>query len=109
MKTVQSATQVKAADRKTNTLSLLLLALCAFMVPDLALAAGSNPIENGLNALIGFLNSGVVRSLGILAIFALGGAAYIGRLSWEMAIRIIIGVVFTFGAAGIVDMISSWV
>lgn len=85
---------------------LFIFALMLVVTPEFAYA---NPIENGINSVIAFINSGVIRGLGILAIFSLGIAAYLGKMGWDMALKIVTGVILTFGAAGIVDLISSWV
>ena len=47
------------------------------------------------------------RTLAIIAVIALGLTALAGRLSWDWAIKIIIGIVLVFGAATIVDYIIS--
>jgi type IV secretion system protein VirB2 len=44
-----------------------------------------------------------MRTLGIIAVIGCGIAALAGKLSWNWAINIIIGLVLMFGAAAIVD------
>lgn len=102
-----SEKQLKARNQ-TQWSGVFLCALMMMMIPDVALAA-ANPIENGINAAIDFINSGVIRGLGILAVFSLGIAAYLGKLGWDLALKIVAGIILTFGAAGIVDMVSTWV
>lgn len=82
--------------------------LFAVIFPEMAFAAG-NPIANMLNGLIGFINSDVMRAVGIIAVISLGFLAYFGRISWEHAGKIILGLVLTFGAAGLVDQFSGYV
>ncbi|MFX5157675.1 TrbC/VirB2 family protein, partial [Acinetobacter baumannii] len=92
-----------------NTTALLMLVLVALAMPDMAWAGtGSNPIENGINSAISFINSAVIRGLGILAVFSLGVAAYLGKMSWDLSLKIVAGIILTFGSAGIVDLISAW-
>ena len=83
------------------------LTAALFAIPEAAFAA-SNPIQAFLDGAISFLNSGVMRSLAILALFAVGIAAYRGKLSSEWAVRIGGGIIFTFGAASLADLFISW-
>jgi type IV secretory pathway VirB2 component (pilin) len=85
---------------------LFLMAVAVF--PEFA-AAQTNPVENFLNGLIGFLTSGVMRSIAIIAVFACGVAAYLGRISWELVMKIGGGIILTFGGAAIVDQFSGYV
>lgn len=98
-------TTVKTSRRRQTT-ALLSFAAAMLVFPELAAA---NPIENGINSAISFINSGVIRGIGILAVFGLGVAAYLGKLGWDLALKIVAGIILTFGATGIVDLISTWV
>lgn len=71
--------------------------------------AQSNPVQNMLNGVIGFLNSGVMRSLAILAVIAAGIAAYLGRITWGTGGMLMGGLILTFGAASLVDQFSGYV
>ncbi|MFY0088611.1 hypothetical protein ABTQ03_19545, partial [Acinetobacter baumannii] len=60
----QALTQTNDS-RTLNTTALLMLVLVALAMPDMAWAGtGSNPIENGINSAISFINSAVIRGLG---------------------------------------------
>lgn len=83
------------------------IAIC--LLPEMALASGGNPLQNFLTGLIGFLNSGVMRSVAIIAVFSMGIAAYLGKISWEMAMKVGAGIILTFGAAALVDQFSAYV
>lgn len=88
----------------------VILALAMLAASDVALAGGGgNPIQSMLDGLISFLNSGVMRSIAILACVGMGIAAYLGRMSWEMAMRAGGGIILTFGAAALVDQFSGYV
>lgn len=89
--------------------STVIFALVMLMASDLALAGGGNPIQAMLDGVIGFLNSGVMRSVAILCCIGMGVAAYLGRMSWEMAMRAGGGIILTFGAAALVDQFSGYV
>lgn len=107
MNTAQQAISLRNDRIKSAVTSLFIVALV--VASDSALAAGGNPVQQFLDGVIGFLNSGVMRSVGILAVISLGVAAYLGKLSWEMAMRIGAGVILTFGAAALVDQFSGYV
>lgn len=71
--------------------------------------AQSNPVQNMLDGVIGFLNSGVMRSLAILAVVAAGIAAYMGKITWGTGGMLMGGLILTFGAASLVDQFSGYV
>ena len=48
---------------------------------------------------------GLTRTIAIISVIACGIAAIAGKLSWDWAIKIIVGIVLIFGAAAIVDYI----
>lgn len=86
----------------------LLLALLAFG-PE-AHAQDSNafqaPFLNLVQAILDLFNGGLARMLAILAIIGLGLSAMIGKLTWAVAIRVVVGIVLVFGAAAIVGLIT---
>ena len=94
--------------KKDLAVTALVLVIC--MLPELAFAGGSgNPIQSMLDGIITFLSSGVMRSLAILAVIAMGVAAYLGKISWELAMKICGGIILTFGAPALVTQFSSYV
>ena len=92
------------SNRQVKALALTFL-LCCFS--QAALAAG-NPIEGMLGGIISFFNSGVVRSVAIIAIIGMGIAAYLGRVSWELAMKIGAGIILTVGAPALADQFMSY-
>lgn len=88
----------------TKTLNLvlftLLLALASFPA-----AAQSTPFQGPIDWLIDVLTGAFARSAAVLVIVVSGYAAWIGKMSWNMAGRIIGGVVLIFGGATIADLI----
>jgi len=65
------------------------------------------PWDSAANQVLSLLTGGLTRSLAIIAVIACGIAAIAGKLSWDWAIKIIVGIVLIFGAAAIVDFFSS--
>lgn len=96
------------AARKQN-LAAVAVFLTLAVTSQAALAAGGNPVQAMLDGMIAFLNSGVMRSVAILAVISCGVAAYLGKISWELVMKIGGGIILTFGAAALVDQFSGYV
>lgn len=73
-----------------------------------AAQVGGNPIEQFLDNIVDFLTDGVVRSLAILAIIGLGVAALRGLLEGRTVVFIIVGMLFIFAPAEMVNLIEGW-
>ncbi|MCX2694519.1 TrbC/VirB2 family protein [Pseudomonas sp. DCB_CB] len=75
-----------------------LLMLCAFMafMPEVAMAA---PWDDAGDKALAILNGGLARTLAIIAVTALGVSALKGKIAWEWAGAIIVGIVLIFGGA----------
>ena len=80
--------------------------IMVLMIPNIAMAAGGNPIENGVDWVMTLLTSGIARSAAIIGCAGLGFLAWTGRITAEMCLKFVIGIVFVFGGATIVDLIS---
>jgi type IV secretory pathway VirB2 component (pilin) len=72
------------------------------VAPTMAMAA---PWDSAATAVLGIFTNGLTRTIAIIAVIAMGIAAMAGKLSWEWAIKIIVGIVLVFGAAAIVDYV----
>jgi type IV secretory pathway VirB2 component (pilin) len=82
---------------------LILLALTAvIMIPETAFAA---PWDTTATKILDIFTGGLTRTIAIIAVIACGIAAIAGKLSWDWAIKIIVGIILIFGAASIVDYI----
>ena len=88
--------------RTLNYLAMLLVAVCFVCMPDLAFA---EPWDDAAKKVVEIFTGGLARTLAVIAVIALGIAALAGRLSWDWAIKIILGIVLIFGASTIVDYI----
>lgn len=110
MKAVKLQSPQEVAQKKNEKVVATILMMAILMAPELAYAqpTGGNVIQQFINAVIAFLNSGVMRGIGILAVMSLGIAAYLGKISWELGMKIAAGLVFTFGAASLVDQFSGY-
>jgi type IV secretory pathway VirB2 component (pilin) len=86
-------------------LSVGVLVILALM-PEIAMAA---PWDGAATKVLEIFTSGLVRTLAIIAVIACGLAAFGGKLSWDWAIKIIVGIVLTFGATSIVDYVIAGV
>lgn len=80
-------------------LFLIVGVICFF--PELAHA--EVPWVSGPQKIINAVNSGLGRSIAIIAVMALGFAALAKKMSWGWALSVIAGIVLIFGAAAAVD------
>ena len=74
------------------------------LAPSLAMAA---PWDGAASSVLAIFTGGLARTLAVIAVIALGIMGLAGKLSWDAAIKVIIGIVLIFGAAPIVDYIIS--
>jgi len=74
----------------------------ALTTPELAMAA---PWDGMANQVLAIFTGGLTRTIAIVAVIACGIAAVAGKLSWDWAIKIIVGIVLIFGSAAIVDLL----
>lgn len=70
------------------------------IAPEIAMAA---PWDTMGDNVLAIFTGGLTRTIAIIAIIASGIAALAGKLSWDWAIKIVIGIVLIFGGTAIVD------
>ena len=95
----QARLQRRAAVALGVTIGLFL-----FIMPEAAMAF---PWDTAAQKVLAIFTNGLTRTLAIIAVIACGIAAMAGKLSWDWAIKIIIGIVLIFGATSIVDYVIS--
>ena len=88
-------------------LSLAVLAGSLALVPEIAYAQSAAPVEGILEWFTGVLQGNVARSLAIIAVCFLGFLFLTGRMAWQSAISIVIGIAIIFGAAELVDAMKA--
>lgn len=95
-----------AVKENRQAASFLMLFLCALAIftPEFAMAS---PWDNAATYVLGILQGGLARTIAIICVIACGIAAWAGKLSVDWAVKIVVGLVFVFGAATIVDAIVS--
>ncbi len=98
----ENHTAMKAQNRRALAFMAFLSILAVSVAPEAAMAA---PWDTAATSILGIFTSGLTRTIAIIAMIALGIAALAGKLSWDWAIKIIIGIVLIFGSAAIVDYI----
>ena len=94
------------ADHRTLAAVATVGVIAFAFVPELAFAAGG-PWDSGANAVLAIFTGGMTRTLAIIAVICCGIAAVAGKLSWDWAIKIIVGIVLIFGSTAIVDYVIS--
>ena len=72
------------------------------LMPEMAMAA---PWDSAATNVLAIFTGGLTRTIAIIAVIACGIAGIAGKLSWDWAIKIIIGIVLIFGSAAIVDYV----
>lgn len=94
--------------------SVVLLAIepsIAAAVPALDTAgqatAGANGISKALNAIIGTITGTFGQSVAVLAVIVMGIMAMFGKLAWDHAIKVVLGIAIVFGAASILTWIQT--
>ena len=102
-----SNTPITPRPRGKAVLSLALLATTIALVPELAYAQSAAPVEGILEWFVGVLQGSVARSLAIIAVCFLGFLFLTGRMAWQGAISIVIGIAIIFGAAELVDAMKT--
>ncbi len=94
---------MKNEDKNRLEKLLILLAMGAVLViPETAMAA---PWDSTATKILDIFTGGLTRTIAIISVIACGIAAIAGKLSWDWAIKIIVGIILIFGAASIVDYI----
>jgi type IV secretory pathway VirB2 component (pilin) len=79
---------------------IALVIIAAALTPEIAMAA---PWDDAGEKVLAIFTNGLSRTLAIIAVTACGVMAFFGKLSWDWAIKIIIGIVLVFGAPTIVS------
>lgn len=96
-------TKITAHNKSGLVSGFMLIAFLALM-PEIAMAA---PWDSAASQVLAIFTGGLTRTIAIIAVIALGLAAFAGKLSWRWAISIILGIVMIFGSTSIVDYIIS--
>jgi type IV secretion system protein VirB2 len=86
-----------------STLAITALTGIGLLMPELAFAA-SSPFSTGSGALSNDILTILTPVAGI-AVMAAGVLAGFGRISWPLAISIVVGIVLIFGAQQLVDWV----
>lgn len=83
--------------------SLFFAALFLFM-PDMAHAA--DPIGSRLCTVVSALQGTTAKVIATIAIIVLGLGALFGKISWGMAIMVILGIILIFGAGTLLSVLG---
>ncbi|MDF0606780.1 TrbC/VirB2 family protein [Neisseriaceae bacterium TC5R-5] len=105
-KSAIAANHIEKTEQNKTFLKVLIFFgfVAAALSPQIAMAA---PWDSAATQVLGIFTSGLTRTIAIIAVIACGIAALAGKLSWDWAIKIIIGIVLIFGSTAIVDYVIS--
>ena len=97
------AAKVDVDRRALRVLIIAALAL-VLVTPEFAMAAAaSKPWDSLATSVLDMLTGGLTRTVAIIAVIACGFSALAGKMSWNWAINVGVGIVLIFGGAAIVD------
>jgi type IV secretion system protein VirB2 len=68
---------------------------------------GANGISRAVNAIVQTLTGTLGQSIAVLAVVIMGIMAMFGRLAWDHAMKVILGIAIVFGAATIITWITT--
>lgn len=101
LKTKQATTARPANDNKQAMTFAIAFALMVCAV--LPLDAMAMPWDSAGSRVLEIFTGGLSRTVAVCAVIGCGIAGLMGKLSWDWAIKIVIGIVLIFGSATIVD------
>jgi type IV secretion system protein VirB2 len=84
------------------SVSILSFGTGALCLPMTRLFAQASPIQTGAESVVDELLA-LALPIAIIAVMVLGLMAFVGRLSWGVAVLCILGVCLVFGAPQLVD------
>lgn len=97
----------KLSEHSRRRLMLVTLMAGVMIAPELAHAQSAAPVEGVLDWMVEILQGSIARSVAIIAVCFLGYLFLTGRMAWQMAFSIIVGIAIIFGASELVDAMKS--
>ena len=76
--------------------------------PALVWAQALDPVQNVADMFVTFLTGAFATSIAVIGLAVCGFMAMMGRLPWGAALAVIAGIILVFGAANLVDEISTF-
>jgi len=73
---------------------------------DPAIASATTSLETAATNILTALTGTLGKTLATLAVIALGFMAMFGKLAWDTAIKVIVGITLVFGAATVIKWIA---
>lgn len=112
IESAKSAFAVKGVNvSEGHAVKMMLLAMACVMAfePSIVFAeevAATAPWDGAVTAIFGTLTGTLGKTIATLAVIVLGIMAMAGKLAWDTAIKVVIGIVMMFSAATIVNWIA---
>lgn len=79
---------------------------CIVLDPTIAAAATTTSLEDAATNILTALTGGLGKTIATLAVIVLGFMAMFGKLAWDNAIKVIVGITLVFGAATVIKWIA---
>jgi len=103
MTSIQRIQQSKSAMKFALLAGLSLLAL----EPTIAMAAAATDnLTTAANSILGLLTGTLGKAVATIAVVIMGMMAMFGKLEWERAFKVILGIAIVFGAASVITLIG---
>ncbi|MDD2934350.1 MAG: TrbC/VirB2 family protein [Methylotenera sp.] len=80
-------------------------AICCIVL-DPTIAAATTSLEDAATNILTALTGGLGKTIATLAVIVLGFMAMFGKLAWDNAIKVIVGITLVFGAATVIKWIA---
>lgn len=109
IESAKSAFAVKGVNvSEGHAVKMMLLAMACVMAfePSIASAATEAPWDDAVTSIFNTLTGTLGKTIATLAVIVLGIMAMAGKLAWDTAIKVVIGIVMMFSAATIVNWIA---
>jgi type IV secretion system protein VirB2 len=106
-------TSIKTAKAKVDfswqIFTVFAFAILATMIPLESFAANDNPFQTVLCNVVNFFTGPIGKAIATIAVIFVGIGALMGKISWGLAFIVAVGIALVFGAAALVNAVSSGV
>lgn len=106
------AKPISAIEREQQSKQLVKFVLTSAAVclvafePSIAAANAGDGLTNAANKILGLLTGTLGKAVATIAVVVMGLMAMFGKLEWERAFKVILGIAIVFGAASIIQLIG---
>lgn len=97
-----------SADRYWQLALLFCLSAAILLAPDFSFASTTDDgISTVLCLIVTKLTGPIGKAIGMIALVVLGITVFMGKIQWQMALSIALGITFIFSAGKIINWLSN--